>query len=80
MTGMLAMLHIFINFDQVLAIRKSIDLVNFSLISFLQMLSKRFTQVVESVQMTNCVFELIKTGLVTLEFVTDERWIKKSSL
>ena len=80
MTGMLAMLHIFINFDQVLAIRRNIDLVNFLLISFLQMLSKRFTQVVGNVQMTNCVFELIKTGLVTLEFVTDERWIKKSSL
>ena len=80
MTGMLAMLHIFINFDQVLAIRRNIDLVNFLLINFLQMLSKRFTQVVGSVQMTNCVFELIKTGLVTLEFVTDELWIKKSSL
>ena len=80
MTGMLAMLHIFINFDQVLAIRRNIDLVNFLLINFLQMLSKRFTQVVGSVQMTNCVFESIKTGLVTLEFVTDELWIKKSSL
>ena len=72
MTGMHAMHHIFISFDQVLEIQKNIDLVNFSLMNFLQMLSKRFTQVVGSVQMTNCVFELIKTGLVTLEFVTEE--------
>ena len=72
MTGMHAMHHIFISFDQVLEIQKNIDLVNFSLMNFLQMLSKRFTQVVGSVQMTNCVFGLIKTGLVTLEFVTEE--------
>ena len=72
MTGMHAMLHIFISFDQVLEIQKNIDLVNFSLMNFLQMLSKRFTQVVGSVQMTNCVFGLIKAGHVTLEFVTEE--------
>ena len=49
MTGMHAMLHIIMSFDQVLEIQKNIDLVNFSLMNFLQMLSKWFTQGVEDV-------------------------------
>ena len=77
MIGILAMLHISINFDQVLVIRKNIDLVSFLLMNCLQMLSKRFTQAVGNAQMTNYVFELIKTGHVILEFVIDEHWIKK---
>ena len=77
MIGIPAMRHISISFEQVLVIRKNIDLVSFLLMNYRQMLSKTFTQAVGNVQMTNYVFELIKTGHVILEFVIDEHWIKK---
>ena len=75
MNGSPVMLRISISSEQVQKIQENIDPVDFSLMNYLQMLSKRFSLVVESVQIISYVFELIKNGHVTWESAGNEHSI-----